>query len=140
MRLSAQRLWERAHEDGERMVHDGLFEDAGARFRAALGYARAAGIDDARLASTLNQLALLNERCGRLAEALTLYRRALATEEHALGPDHPYVAMVLRGYAHALRRTHHIEQAAALEARADAIWSGATRPRKSGESTEAAVA
>ena len=40
----------------------------------------------------LNNLAALYDNQGRYAEAEPLYKRALAIQEKALGPDHPDVA------------------------------------------------
>ncbi len=37
---------------------------------------------------------------GKYAEAEPLYRRALATRETALGPEHPDVASVIRPFFH----------------------------------------
>jgi hypothetical protein len=47
----------------------------------------------------LNNLALLYEAQGRHADAEPLYKRALAIEEKALGPDHPHVAVSLNNLA-----------------------------------------
>ncbi len=124
MRARQEILWRRDHEDGMRLSRDGCYPEAEAKLRSALEHARVGGIRDARLASTLYQLALLSERRGHPTEALGLYRRALDVEEKALGPDHPYVAMILRGYANLLRRQHHPARAAELAARAEAIWNG----------------
>ena len=41
---------------------------------------------------SLNNLAALYQAQGRYAEAEPLYKRALAIDEKALGPDHPDVA------------------------------------------------
>jgi tetratricopeptide (TPR) repeat protein len=122
MRASHEILWSRSHADGERLFDSGHYPEAEGKLHDALQHARAAGIEDARLACTLYRLGNLAERCGHTGAALDYYRRALETEELALGPDHPYVAMVMRGYAAMLRRAGHAGQAAALDARAAAIW------------------
>lgn len=135
MRATHGMLWTRNEADGERLLHDGRYDEAEEKLRAAAQHARAAGFDDARLAATLYRLAVVAERRGHVGEALDLYRRALAIEERALGPDHPYVAMVLGSYAALLRRGGQATQAAALEARARSIWRGGAAGR-SGESTD----
>jgi tetratricopeptide (TPR) repeat protein len=55
--------------------------------------------DDANLASSLNNLALLYGAQGRYAEAEPLHKRALAIGEKMLGPDHPDVALRLNNLA-----------------------------------------
>jgi tetratricopeptide (TPR) repeat protein len=57
------------------------------------------GPDDARVATALNNLALLYDELGRYAEAEPLFRRALRIREKVLGPDHPDVAQVLNNLA-----------------------------------------
>ena len=47
----------------------------------------------------LNNLAALYDDQGRYAEAEPLYKRALAIDEKALGPDHPDVALSLNNLA-----------------------------------------
>ena len=140
MRATSERLWSRDQADGERLLHEGRYDEAETKFHAAVLHARDAGIDDARVASSYYQLAVLVGRRGRRSEALDLYKRALEAEERALGPDHPYVAMVLRGYAAQLRQAGHAGQAAALDARAEAIWRGEASRGISGKITEARVA
>ncbi len=58
---------------------------------------------------------------GRYAEAGSLYRRALAIKEKALGPEHPRVATTLENYAALLRKTGRTTEATKMEARAKAI-------------------
>lgn len=53
---------------------------------------KAAGLDSFEIAPVLNNLAALDQRQGRYADAEPLYRRALAIRARALGPDHPDVA------------------------------------------------
>ncbi len=88
---------------------------------AALKEAEAFGPDDVRLATSLNNLALLYKAQGRYAEAEPLYQRALAIDEKALGPEHPDVATSLENYADLLRKTGRVSEATKMEARAKAI-------------------
>ncbi len=50
-----------------------------------------------------------------------LYQRSLAIWENALGPEHPHVATSLENYAALLRQTARVDEAARMEARAEAI-------------------
>jgi tetratricopeptide (TPR) repeat protein len=124
MNGQAERLWARCHADGMRLFQAGRDAEARRELNRAVRHARAAGIADARLASTLFQLAAVAQADHRWAEAEQHYQRALAAEEAGLGADHPYVAMILRAYARMLARRGRITEAAELDRRAEAIWSG----------------
>ncbi len=58
---------------------------------------------------------------GKYAEAEPLYIRSLAIREKALGVEHLNVAISLENYADLLRKTNRNDEAAKLEARAQAI-------------------
>ncbi len=73
------------------------------------------------MATDLNNLALLYQAQGNYAEAEPLYRRSLAIQEKALGPEHPNVVQSLENYAALLRETGRADEAAEMEARAKAI-------------------
>ncbi len=73
------------------------------------------------VATSLNNLALLYEAQGYYAEAEPLYQRSLAIMEKVLGPEHPSVATSLENYAALLRQTARADEAARMEARAQAI-------------------
>ncbi len=76
----------------------------------------------------LNQTAYyLNERA-RYVEAESLYRRALAIDEKALGPDHPGVATCLSNLAGLLRNTGRYTEAEPFIRRALAIDEKAYGP------------
>ena len=77
--------------------------------------------DPAALAATLNNLALVLQDTNRLAEAEPLMQRALAIDEHSLGPDHPKVAIRLNNLALLLQATHRLAEAEPLMQRALAI-------------------
>ena len=79
------------------------------------------GPEDSRLATSLNNLALVYQAQGKYAEAEPLFKRALAIQEKALGPEHPDVATCLQNYADLLRKMNRGEEAEKLEARAKAI-------------------
>ncbi len=73
------------------------------------------------MATSLNDLALLYDNQSKYAEAEPLYKRALAIDEKALGPDHPSVAISLENYAALLRKTGRGDLATMMELRANAI-------------------
>ncbi len=73
------------------------------------------------MAINLDNLAALYHDQGKYAQAEPLYKRAIAIDEKALGPEHPNVAMSLENYAALLRKTNREAEAAKLEARAKAI-------------------
>ena len=50
--------------------------------------------NDPRIATSLNDLAVVYQEQGRSADAEPLFKRALAICEKALGPNHPDVATV----------------------------------------------
>ena len=73
------------------------------------------------MAVSLNNLAECYRAQGRYAEAEPRYRRALAIQEKALGPEHPDVATSLTSLAALYRATERIPAADALEKRAARI-------------------
>lgn len=74
------------------------------------------------MAIRLNNLANLYADTGRHAEAEPLYERALAILDRTLPPDHPRQALYRENYATLLDRLGRAEEAAALRAKAEAIW------------------
>ena len=60
---------------------------------------KAYGPDHPDVAQALNNLAALNGRMGRSAEAERLYKQAVATFEKTFGPNHPDLADVLENLA-----------------------------------------
>jgi len=77
--------------------------------------------DSPATARFLNSLATLLATQGRQTEAEPLYRRALATDEASLGPDHPNVAIRLNNLASLLQDTNRLTEAEPLYRRALAI-------------------
>jgi len=89
-----------AHMDaGESAYRAGDYRAATTRFEAALQEAQSFGASDPRLATTLNNLALVYRVQGHYGEAEPLYRRSLGLREKALGPDHPEIAQSLNNLA-----------------------------------------
>ena len=73
------------------------------------------------MATSLNNLALLYKAQGQYAQAEPLYKRALAIDEKALGPDHPDVAVSLNNLAALYRAMNRDDEAEPLEQRAARI-------------------
>ena len=73
------------------------------------------------MAANLNNLAGLYLDQGKYEEAEPLYQRSLMILEKAVGPEHPNVVKVLKGYIDLLRKTGRNDDAAKQEARAKAI-------------------
>ncbi len=69
---------------------EGNYVEGEKHFRAALKAAEGFGPEDPRLAASLGGLAEVLRLQGRYAEAEPLYKRALAINEMALGPEHPH--------------------------------------------------
>jgi len=57
------------------------------------------GREDPEIGKALNCLAVVLWRQGKLAEAETLYREALAVERSRLGREHPHVTRSLNNLA-----------------------------------------
>jgi len=82
----------RLSRQGGEAYQEGRYTDAETSWLAALEQAKKFGDEDTRLATSLNNLALLYSEQDRYAEAEPLARRALEIWEKALGPEHPNVA------------------------------------------------
>lgn len=75
------------------------------------------------VAGSLNNFALFYYARGNYIEAERLFERSLKILQDALGLNHPNVATALRNYALLLRAMERNDEAAEMEARADAIRS-----------------
>ncbi len=124
--LAQATLWDVYITDGNQAQDQGQYAKALKLYTLALEEAEKFGPTDPRLATSLNNLALLYDTQGDYAKAEPLYRRSLAIREKALGPDHPDVATSLENYALLLRATARQAEAEKLEQRAAAIRN--TRP------------
>ncbi len=80
-------LWETYMAAATKAYQQGNYPEAEDQLGAALKEAEGFGPQDPRLATSLNNLALLYHDQGRYAEAEPLYERALAIVEKALGPE-----------------------------------------------------
>ena len=112
----------KAYRQGKTLDDAGQYEQAIRYYRQVLKLSEAEfSPDHPSVASSLNNLAELNQVIGRYAEAETLYKRALAIREEALGPDHLDVATLLDNLANLLFTQGRITEAVPLMLRSLAI-------------------
>jgi len=78
----------------------------------------------------LNNLALLYAQQGKYAEAEPLFKRALAIDEKALGPEHPDVAAIAERLALVLRKLGRKSEAKVYEKQAARIRAKANQEPK----------
>ncbi len=91
--------WETYMAAATKAYQQGNYPEAEKQLGAALKEAEGFGPQDPRLATSLNNLAVLYRAQGKYAEAEPLYKRALIIRQLALGPDHPDVAASLNNLA-----------------------------------------
>ncbi len=120
--------WDSIMADAAKAYQQADYAEAEKLFLAALKEAEKFGEQDPRLATSLNNLALLYDAQGKYAQAEPLYRRALAIREKALGPEHPDLATDLNNLALLYRAQGKYAQAEPLSRRALAIWEKALGP------------
>jgi tetratricopeptide (TPR) repeat protein len=84
--------WKELNDAGQAAQGRGQYAEAEKLLLAALKQAESFSETDDRLATSLNNLALLYSAQGKHAEAEPLYRRSLAIWEKTLGPEHTSVA------------------------------------------------
>ena len=99
-----------------------LHADAEPLLRRALAIGEQSfGLEHPKVATRLNNLAVLLQATNRLAEAEPLMRRALAIDENTLGQDHPEVAILVNNLAQLLKATNRLGEAEPLMRRVLAI-------------------
>ena len=119
--------WQRSNEAGVAASQQGKYAEAEKYYLAALKEAEIFGPEDTRIATTLDNLALLYDTQGEYAEAEHLLKRSLKIYQKFLGPDHPNVARFLENYAALLRKTNRDAEGAQMEVRAKAIREKSTK-------------
>jgi len=88
---------------------------------ATLNWQRRSTVIRIQYATALNWLAMVFQRQGRYVDAEPLYKRSLAIQEKALGPDHPNVAFDLNNLAGIYRDQGHYAEAEPLYTRSLSI-------------------
>jgi tetratricopeptide (TPR) repeat protein len=114
-------VWDRYNDSGTRAFAEGRYEEAREMFIAAVREAERRGDSDARLATSLSNLAAVHRARGAYADAEPLDRRALEIQERTLGLEHPYVANTLLKLADTRRALGYFEDADQLARRALSI-------------------
>ena len=118
---SQETRWKRNNEVGKLAYEQGRYGAAERLWLAALKEGEISKPQDPIVTEIINNLALLYYTQGKHTEAEPLYQRSLAIQEKALGPEHPDVATSLENYAKLLSETNRDDEAAEMEARAQAI-------------------
>ena len=121
-------LWDKYIDAGTKAYQQSQYAEAEKQFVAALHEAEKFGQQDGRLATSLNNLALVQKTQGRHAEAEPLHQRALAIREKALGPQHPHVPTSLNNLAMVYRAQGRYAEAEPLCRRSLAILDKALGP------------
>ena len=85
--------------------------------RALAGQERTLGADHPDTLNTVNGLAVLLAKQGKLDEAKAMYERALAGRERTLGADHPHTLGTVNNLAGLLNQVGDAAAAAALRER-----------------------
>jgi len=121
--------WEQLNADGIKLFEKGRYSEAEQRFLSALKKSQQLGQANTRLASTLNNLAMVYRIEGRYSEAEPLQKRALETNQKILGPSDPAVAADLNNLAILYRATGRYDLALPLQERALAIDEKTSHPQ-----------
>lgn len=116
--------WRSHKRAGEEAYRDGDLVQAEHHFGEALKTAELFGFRDARVAATLNNLALVFKRQSKFGKAEMCFRRALRIYE-ALRPRHAHVAHVLQNMAGLYSVQGKHKEAEPLRERALAILQNA---------------
>ncbi len=120
--------WETLVADGETAFQAGRYAEAEKLCLAALKEAEVFGEQDPRLATSLNNLAVLYDAQGNYAQAEPFYQRAITIYEKALGPEHRDVAAAINNLAELYRARGQHTQAEPLYQRELAIFYKAVGP------------
>ncbi len=100
--------------------------EAEALYRVILAHSQSLGPKSIETARVLNNLAHLYFSQGKMQDALTYYKLALASTERAVDPSSPLLAACLQDYAKVLRALNQTGEAATLEERANRILIGSS--------------
>ena len=120
--------WNRSMDASMQAYQQGRYTEAEQFLLAALKEAKDFGEQDPRLATSLNNLALLYRAQGKYEQAEPLLPRALTISEKALGPEHPDVAKSLNNLASLYQDQGKYEQAEPLYQRSLTIGEKALGP------------
>jgi|GEM_PF-645840 len=114
--------WEHHYDSGWTAFGEKNYAEAEKQFRDTLKLAEKFPQDDPRLRLTLNSLAETYRSQAKYREAEPFYKRILAMDEKALGPEDPSVAASLNNLANNYRVLGKYAEAEPLYKRALKIW------------------
>jgi len=114
-------LWEKHMAPAKETNQQDRYADAEKSLQAALKETERFRPQDPRLATNLNNLALIYYIQGRYSEAEPLFKRSLAIMEKVVGPEHPDVATILNNMALLYKAQGMYPEAEPFLARAQAI-------------------
>ena len=115
---ASESRWDKYTRAGREAYEQGRYTEAEEMVLVALKEAKSFGAQDARLATSVNDLAVLFQAQERYEEAEPLHRRALEVREKTLGPEHPDVALSLNNLAMLYQVQRRYEAAEPLHRRA----------------------
>ncbi len=121
--------WDDAMAAATKAFQQGNYDEVERMLTVALEQAKALGEGDPRLATTLENLAMLKQAQGGADEAEPLHRRALEIREEALGPEHGSVARTLYRLAELHYARGNLADAESLYIRSLEISEKAFGPR-----------
>jgi tetratricopeptide (TPR) repeat protein len=116
-------MWERYNVAGQQAMSQGRAGEAEGHFKLALQEAEKLGPMDAKVATSLNNLANCLRQQSKYPEAEPLYQRALDIKKKTVGLLHPDLVIILDNYAKLMRASGREAEACKLEAQAQAIFS-----------------
>jgi tetratricopeptide (TPR) repeat protein len=114
--------WEKYHDAGWSAFKEKNYAEAEKQFMKAQKEVEKFPQDDPRLRLTLNRFADTYRVQAKYTEAEPLYKRLLAMDEKAFGPEHPSVAASLNNLANNSRLLGKYAEAEPLYKRALEIW------------------
>jgi tetratricopeptide (TPR) repeat protein len=115
-------MWERYNVAGQQAMSQGKQAEAEKHFLLAVGEAEKLGEKDARLATSLNNLANCLRSQGRYDEADPVYKRAIEAKEKSDGPFSEGLVSILENYATMLRACNREAEADKHARRARGIF------------------
>lgn len=110
--------WEQSSKAGAQAFQDGDYSAAERHLARALAEGKQPGVANRLLAHTMNDLAVLYHALGRLAEAESLYRRAIDIDDTSGVPASPEFVTTLENVAELYRTQERKAEAANMYRRA----------------------
>ena len=116
-------MWERYNVGGQQAMSQGKMAEAENSFKMAIAEAEKLGPTDARLATSLNNLANCYRQQGKLSDAEPMYLRALEVKTKQAGPFSNDLIGIMDNYAKMLRAAGREKEAEKMEQKSRAIFT-----------------